>query len=61
MIIISWPKSHEQVIESVMHRAIKANKSVDKNAALETAKMAKSTIDKVNLNKKLIKLMTQKK
>ena len=43
-----------------------AIKTVVKNAALETAKMVKSGIDKVNeelefLNKKLIKHISQKK
>ena len=58
-------KSHDQVLESAMHRDIKTSKSVDKNAALETAKMTKRAID-VNeeleyLNKKLIKLISRKK
>jgi hypothetical protein len=48
-----------------MHRAIKASQAVDKNAALEKAKMAKIAIDKANeelefLNKKLIKHIGQK-
>ena len=48
-----------------MHRAIKASQAVDKNAALETAKMDKIAIDKVNeelefFNKKLIKHISQK-
>ena len=57
-------KSQDHVLESAMHRNIKGDKTVDKNAALYTVKMAKSAIDKVNLeleylNKKLIKHMRQ--
>ena len=33
--------SHDNVLNSVMERAIKATKSVDKNSAMETAKAAK--------------------
>ena len=40
-----------------MHKAINTSNTVDKNAALETAEMAKSAIDNINgeleyLNKK---------
>ena len=59
-------RSHDNVLNSAMERAIKTTKSVDKNAAMEKAKAAKVGIDNVQeeleyLQKKLVKLVERKK
>ena len=57
--------SHDNVLNCSMERVLKATNMIEKNAAMETARIAKTGIDKVNedleyLQKKLMRHLEKK-